>query len=275
MIHPFRLSIISGGSSGIGLATAKILAREGSDIILVARSESRLKEALRALEEERIRQDQSFRICPIDVSDPDGVRDCLLPLLDEGKPIDLLINCAGTVATDYFENIELEKFDRVMAVNVRGPWIMTKALLPRMLAPGGRIVNVSSLAGLLGIFGYTAYGASKWALVGFSDALRAELAGRGVAVSVLCPPDTDTPQLVEDNLTKPPETRAVSGNTKVMSPERVARSLLNGARRRRFIILPGTWNNFIYFLFRLAPDLVRRIMDNDAAKARTKKICSH
>jgi 3-dehydrosphinganine reductase len=268
MIHTFKLSIITGGSSGIGLATARILAREGSDIILVARSEPRLKAALLILEEERQKLDQSFRFCPIDVSDPEGVRNRLIPLLEEGKPIDLLVNCAGTVVTDYFENIGLERFDRVMAVNLRGPWIMTKALLPRILAPGGRIVNVASMAGILGLFGYTAYGSSKWALVGFSDALRAELAGKGISVSVLCPPDTDTPQLAEENLTKPAETRAVSGNTKVMSPNRVARSLLSGAKRRKFIILPGMWNNVIYFLYRLAPGLVRRIMDSDAAKAR-------
>ena len=103
-----------------------------------------------------------------------------------------------------------------MKINLYGARNAIAALLPHMRNQGGHIVNVSSIAGLIGVFGYTDYCASKFGLIGFSEALRSELDSQGIMVSVLCPPDTDTPGLAEENLTKPPETLAVSESACVM-----------------------------------------------------------
>src|SRR6185503_5941588 len=104
-----------------------------------------------------------------------------------------------------------------MAVNLAGCWHMIQALLPHMKARGGYIVNTASLAGLIGVSGYSDYCASKFALVGYSEALRAELKLVGIEVSVLCPPDTDTPGFATENRTKPEETKAISASARLMS----------------------------------------------------------
>ena len=116
---------------------------------------------------------------------------------------------------------------------------MVKALLPAMLERGsGQIVNVSSMAGFVGAFGYTAYGASKYAVRGFSDVLRLEVKPLGIRVSVVFPPDMDTPGLANENKTKPFETFAAA-STKALPPQQVAKSTLAGMRRGQYIILPG------------------------------------
>jgi 3-dehydrosphinganine reductase len=124
---------------------------------------------------------------------------------------------------------------------------MCKLVAPLMMRRRqGHIVNTSSVAGFIGVFGYTAYGASKFAVRGFTDVLRSELKPYGVRVSILFPPDTDTPQLWEENKIKPAETRALAGSVKVMRPEEVARQLLRGVARGQYMILPGLESKLVY-----------------------------
>ena len=98
---------------------------------------------------------------------------------------------------------------------------------------GSHVINVSSIGGFIGVFGFTAYSASKFGLIGLSEALRGELKPRGIAVSVLCPPDTDTPGMARENKTKPDETHAISGNVKLMSAENVAKALFSYDKQGR------------------------------------------
>jgi len=122
-------------------------------------------------------------------------------------------------------------------------------------------VNTASIAGLIGIFGYTDYSAAKFGLVGFSEALRCELKAYDIAVSVLCPPDTDTPGLLAENETKPEETRAIAAGAKIMSPDAVAEALIRGMARRSFLIIPGVEGRLGVLAKRLFPGLVERIID--------------
>ena len=124
-----------------------------------------------------------------------------------------------------------------------------------------RSPSPASLAGLIGVFGYTDYSASKFALVGFSEALRSELKAYNITVSVLCPPDTDTPGLAIENRTKPEETRAIAAAAKVMSPDAVADALIRGMARRTFLIIPGVDGRLSVLAKRLFPGVVERIMD--------------
>ncbi|MGH7094930.1 MAG: SDR family NAD(P)-dependent oxidoreductase, partial [Stellaceae bacterium] len=107
-------------------------------------------------------------------------------------------------------------------------------------------VLVSSGAGLVGIFGYTAYAASKFALRGLAEALRAELRPDGVGVSIVFPPDTDTPQLAAENRTKPPATRQITAQGGLWQADAVARMILRGIRRNRFAITPGWQMTLLY-----------------------------
>jgi 3-dehydrosphinganine reductase len=146
---------------------------------------------------------------------------------------------------------------------------VTQAALPAMLdRRAGHIVNVCSAAGFLGMFGYTAYGASKYALRGFSDALRAEMRPRGIDVSVVFPPDTDTPQLVYDKAARPPEIDIMVGHkVSVKSPEFVARAILDGIADRRYVIMPGLDTTILYWLCAVVGPLQYRIMDGLVAHA--------
>lgn len=134
-------------------------------------------------------------------------------------------------------------------------------------AKGGHIVNVSSKAGFLGVFGYTGYSAAKFAVLGFSQALRSEMKKYNITISVLCPPDTDTPMLEWEDKIKPKETRAVAGTAGVMSPDDVAKIMIDGMVKKKFIIVPGFNGKFVLYASRLAPSLVEWIMDRQIKKA--------
>jgi 3-dehydrosphinganine reductase len=141
-----------------------------------------------------------------------------------------------------------------------------------MLARGsGHILNISSMAGILPIFGYSAYGASKFAIRGLSDTLRWELKPRGIRVSIAFPPDTDTPQLTFESKIKPFETKAIAGNAAVVSAERVARDLLGGIERNRYIILTGFDSRLYYALTNILGAWMFPVMDLFVRDALQKK----
>ncbi|HPQ45532.1 MAG TPA: SDR family oxidoreductase [Syntrophales bacterium] len=258
---------ITGGSSGIGLAAAKAFAMRGASVIIFARGTERLESALKDIQQSRISDTQSFTYMTVDVSKPDDVSVTMERAVGTfGKP-DVLINSAGEAYPNYFEDISYERFDRMLATNLYGTRNTISALALHMKeAREGHIVNISSIVGFIGVFGYTAYSASKFGVIGFSEALRSELRPFNVHVSALCPPDTDTPQLHEENRTKPPETRAIAGNARIMSADAVADALIRGMERGRFMIIPGFEGKFIYLAKRLFPSLVNYIMDREVAK---------
>jgi 3-dehydrosphinganine reductase len=258
---------ITGGSSGIGLAAARAFSKRGANVIIFARGEMRLDGALKELEHSRIKEDQNFSSMAVDVSEIDDVSVIMERAIREFGIPGVLVNSAGMAYPNYFEDIPYEKFDEMLTVNLYGIRNVVSCLLPSMKeAREGYIVNISSIAGFIGIFGYTAYSASKFAVIGFSEALRGELRPHNIKVSVLCPPDTDTPQLHEENKTKPPETKAIAGNAGVMDPDGVAETLIRGMEKGKFMIIPGLEGKFIYLAKRYVPSLVNYVMDREVEK---------
>jgi 3-dehydrosphinganine reductase len=257
---------ITGGSSGIGLATAKQLAALGAEIILFARTRERLDAAAVEIKKKRLREGQ--KVCPVqvDVGDHENVRRVMAEAVQEFGAPDLLVNCAGRAYPHYFEEIGYEQFDRTMKTNIYGMWNTTSALVPAMKKRGGHIVNVSSMAGFIGIFGYTAYCASKFGVIGFSEALRSELKNYGIGVSVLCPPDTDTPGFAAENVTKPEETKEASKGAKLMSPNEVARQLIAGIKKGEKMIIPGFDGKLTWRLKRFLPALVDAVLNSQIKK---------
>jgi len=266
-----RTVFIPGGSSGIGLAIARLLAESGAHVILFARGRPRLEAALLELEAARKSEEQSFGWKQLDVSDHGAVRNVLSGAVREFGVPDILINCAGRAYPRYFQDISFEQLDETMKINFYGIWNTVSTLVPRMKERGGFIVNISSAAGLLGVFGLTDYCASKFAVLGFSEALHSELKPHGIRVSVVCPPDTDTPGYQIENRTKPAETAAISQATKVMQPEAVAAAVLKGVSKGKFLILPGAETKFLHLAKRFLPSLVDRIMDRDIRKVQERE----
>jgi 3-dehydrosphinganine reductase len=260
-------ALVTGGSSGIGRAIAVRLVRAGAHVGIVARGAERLQ-AVRA-ELVTAAADPARRIAaiPADVATCAQAEAAVASCADALGGLDLVVNNAGVALAARFEETHPDAFRRLLEVNLLGTVYVTRAALPYLrAAPRGHVVNVSSLAGLLAVYGYTAYAASKYAVTGFSEALRQELRPRGIGVSVCFPPDTDTPQLAEENRTKPAETRALAGTAAVLSADAVASALLEGVARGRFWIVPGRRARLVAWAARHVPGLVRAVIDREVAR---------
>lgn len=264
-----QVAVISGGSSGIGLAIARQLAQAGWSLVLMARDEQRLADARREVEALFTQPQQRCLVCPADVCDREVVHAAAHSSVSALGPPDWLVASAGVARPGYFAELDDEIFDRTMQVNYTGTLNLVRAYMPSMLERAhGHITLVSSAAGLVGVFGYSAYSPSKFAVRGLGEVLRAELKPHGIGVSVLYPPDTDTPQLAEENRTKPPETRAIAGSAGVWSADDVARITIDGMRRRRFSITPGLETTLLAWLHAPLAPFLRWMFDRQARIAR-------
>jgi 3-dehydrosphinganine reductase len=149
-----------------------------------------------------------------------------------GGLVDHAVLSAGDSGPAAFEDIDAAAWERLLRLNVLGCVSVTRAVLPGMKRRrSGRLTLISSMAGQVGIFGFTAYSASKFALRGFAEALRMEAKPWGVGVTLVVPPDTDTPLLQRENLRKPAECRRISEGAGLFSAEAVARKSVDGICR--------------------------------------------
>lgn len=261
--------LVTGGSSGIGLAAAHQLARQGARLLLVARDPSKLEAARQAVASSHPDGENAVDILSLDLGDRTAIREELGKLQD--PLFDVLINNAGITRPGNFLELPEKCFDDMLAVNYLGAMELTRQLLPPMMeARGGRIAFVSSLLGLMGIWGYSAYAASKFAVRGFAECLRCELKPYDIRVTVCYPPDTDTPQHENEKPFLPPETVAQAGTAGLLSADHVARILLEGIVKGKFNVVPGAQARFAEVANRLAPTVVHAVLDYDAGKVRRK-----
>jgi len=263
-----KVALVTGGGTGIGLALAKQLTAAGARVWITGRRIDALTAARLEV------QNATGRTCSLfaaDVADPSRVEALVNEVTRQDGVPDLVINSAGVTQPGYVQDLGLDVFHQMMEINYFGTVNVVKAVLPGMMERGsGHIVNVSSGAGFLGVFGYTAYGASKYAVRGFSDVLRAEMKPHGIQVSVVFPPDTDTPQLAYETPFKPYETKVISGNAKVMSAGSVAASILKDVQHGKYLILPGVDIKLFFLLSNLLGGGVYPVMDMMVADARRK-----
>ena len=263
-------AFITGGSSGIGLAIACEFVRHGTHVAIFSRNADARERAVAAVTSSA-RSGATVRSYELDVSDREQTRRAVAEAASELGPARYVVTSAGVAYPGYFGEITDEEFDETVRVNITGTWNVLRAAVPFMQGNGGHILTVSSVAGFVGTFGYTAYGASKFAVIGLSEALRAELRPFGIRVSVLCPPDTDTPQLAQETLRKPKETVALSRHARVVTPEFVARAAIAGMKRNRFLILPGRSVRFVNAMQRHFPAIVRFVSDRGVMAAQREE----
>ncbi|ABW67310.1 SDR family oxidoreductase [Desulfosudis oleivorans] len=267
-----KRAYVFGGSSGIGLAAARQLAGMGADLALFARDGNRLETAGQEVRHAATGPSLQVHVFPVDVSDRDRVFEAVANAVDVLGPPDMLINCAGRAIPRCFADIGEDQLSQTLAINLCGTWHTIAAALPYMRGRGGHIVNVSSIAGFLGVYGYADYAASKFAVMGLSEVLRSEFKPLGIGVSVLCPPDTDTPALAAEAATKPEETKAISAGARVLSADAVAKAMIRGMKKNRAMIVPGFDGRLIWLAKRLFPGLVSFFMDRTIRRTRCGKI---
>ena len=234
--------------------------------MIFSRNNERLTSALVEIEKFRRHDITRVEFRQLDVSENDQVNSVIKEAVAAFGVPDILINCAGRSYPHYFQEITYEQFDETMKINLYGIWNVVSALFPEMKQKGGHIINVSSVAGYIGVFGFTDYSASKFGIIGFSEALRSESKRYGIKVSVLCPADTETPAFEVENLTKPPETAAVSGAGDLFQPEQIAQAVLAKLGTNTFLIIPGFMPKVTYYLKRFFPGLVEFVTDSIVKK---------
>jgi len=260
--------LITGGSKGIGRAVAREMARRGANVFLVARGRDALEETQRELQ--RDFPNTRVGMYSADVANRDHVEQAVQAMLGEFESIDGLVNNAGLALPQYFEQAGIEDFERLIQIDYLGSVYFTKTVYPH-LKPGSFITFTSSVAGFLGAFGYTSYCPAKFAQMGFAEALHQECVDKGIQVSVLCPPDTQTPGFDEENKTKPFETMEISKSAKLMNAPDVARIFVDKLLRGRFIITTNLESAVLYRLHGIAPGFSRWVMARMIRSAQRRK----
>jgi NAD(P)-dependent dehydrogenase (short-subunit alcohol dehydrogenase family) len=177
-------ALVTGGSSGIGLAIARMLRDEGYDLTIAARNEVRLEGVSRELDAYGVVANVALE------------EDCLRLVgehVERFGRLDVLVNSAGVGVAGNIEQLTTKKWDLQLAVNLRGAFIVTRESIPKLKESRGLVVNLASIAGTIPTPGLAAYGASKAALISLTKSLNRELEGDGVRVCALCPGFVDTP----------------------------------------------------------------------------------
>jgi len=255
-----RVAVVTGAASGIGRGVALALARRGADLAICDVDESGLEETA-----ERIRQ-LGRRVLPsrVDVSNAEQVRGFAERTYAELGRADVLVNNAGIGVGGPFVDVPLAEWDKILGVNLKGVIHGCYFFVPRMIAAGagGHVVNISSMAGYIAGPGMTAYTTTKFGVVGFSEALRAELAGRGIGVTVVCPGVIDTPIVGSANVygaNATPENREQAiqmFQKRNYGPDRLARGILKAIQKNRGVAPITPEARAGYWLKRLFPGLV-------------------
>lgn len=272
LMKAYKLALVTGGSSGIGFALAERLIKEGTHVCLLARNENKLNKAREDLLPLRTSEDQIVETISCDVTDYNLLNEKLTAWVAQRGTPDLVINSAGITYPGYFQELDVDIFHQLMDINYYGTLHVIKSLIHGMIERGtGTIVNLSSQAGFIGVFGYSGYSASKYAVRGFSDVLLSELKPLGIQVSVVFPVDTQTPQLEFEEPLKPFETKVLAAAGNVMTAEAVAESILKDVKKGKYIILPGFNAKLIYHLINLLGNLRYPLLAWMVRKAQKKK----
>lgn len=186
-----KFAVLTGGSDGIGLGIAEAFAANGADLCLVARNRNKLDAAAATLRA----SGGTVEVIAADLGDQSGVDEVVVALQKMGRPLDVLVNNAGTGAFTAFGQVTREEYDRIIGLNVTAPFFLTQALIPQLRQPGASVINLSSYFARKMLAGRpsSVYSLTKGALNSLTKAMAFELAPRGIRVNAIAPGTVDTP----------------------------------------------------------------------------------
>jgi 3-dehydrosphinganine reductase len=253
-----KTAVITGGSSGIGFAIAAELLEKGLSVVLVARRVPVLEKAKKDLGEENV------TTVSADVSSAESLKEAKKKILARHDGIDLLVNCAGIVKPALLCDLSVSDISDQISTNLLGTVLAIRTFIDS-IAEGGAVISISSVNGLFGIAGYAPYSASKFGVVGFSDAVRREILRKGISIHVAFPPDTDTPQY-RNECEHMPEWMNGWVRSNPLPPKVVAKRIVKAACRGRYMIFPSMSTKFYAFMVHHLPLLSRFLIDRIAPK---------
>lgn len=216
-----KVVLVTGAASGIGRATVERMAREGAKLMCVDIQ----AEALEAVSKAAAELGAEAEACICDVSDPEECAAAVRACVDRFGKLDSLCNVAGILHLEHTHKLKLEDWNRVLAVNLTGTFLMCKAALPHLLESGGNIVNTSSLAALMGTAWGAAYAASKGGILALTHCLAVEYGKQGLRVNAVCPGSVRTPMASRSKLPEgidPSLLQRIMALDKPRGPETVA-----------------------------------------------------
>jgi 3-dehydrosphinganine reductase len=246
--------VVTGGASGLGARLAAVLAARGERVATIDRAEHAAPASGAAF--------------TADVRDAGQVRAAVAQAAAAFGPPRLVINGAGVQHGQAFGDFTDEQFERVIAINLLGSRNVAAATWDHLAATRGRLVLIASLAGLVPNYGYSAYCASKYGVVGLAEVLRLEGRPRGIGVSCVCPPEVETPMADEERRTELAPTRALKDLAGTMELAPAVDAILSGIDRGDPLIIPSARARTAVALARFAPRrLTRAISDRVVTRA--------
>lgn len=258
---------ITGGASGIGFQLAKNYVLQGADVtIFDIQAIENAEASLKMLAQPK----QQIAGYSLDVTDTASIATAFEKAAATAPP-DILIHCAGIALAKSFESTTEAEYTRVITVNLLGTRHVAAAAIP-LLKEGGQLVLIASMAGLVGCYGYSAYCAAKHGVVGLAEVLRIELKSRGIDVSVVCPPEVDTPMVHEERKDRPKETEAMKLLAGTLNVEAACKYIMSGISQRKFKIIPGSRARMLWATNKLLPGSVTRwLSDTTVQRTTTRK----
>lgn len=229
--------LVTGAASGIGRAVALEFASRGSNVIIADIDEQGMESAGKEVEAKGVQ----VKCLWTDLTSPEEVEALARRALEAAGRVDVLVNNAGICMACEVVNHELNDWEKIMAINLRAPIMLVHHLLPHMLERGsGHIVNVASLAGLISVPSLVSYSTTKFALVGFSKGLWAEVLDKGVGVTVVCPGIVRTPIIDKMPFRGFSEELRDIPDFITISPQKAARIIVKGVMKNRGRVIPST-----------------------------------
>lgn len=246
---------ITGGASGIGKELARRYLQAGDKVSLFDLQDGR--EALTELQ--AIAQHKSqIHFYNLNIVDNDAVNAAFDQAAQIQTP-DIIINSAGICEAITFEQHSNEAFKRIIDVNLYGSRNVSEAAI-KQLKSGGQLVLFASMAGLIPCYGYSAYASSKAAVISLAEILRLELKAKGIRVSVVCPPEVETPMVEEERKHRSATTVKMKLMAGHLSLEYAGKAIYTGINAKKFMICPGIRANILWILTKLSPRVITQFI---------------
>jgi len=253
----WKHALITGGGSGLGLGLAVRLLKRGSNVSVLD---------LSANDENRLTLDAAARVgnsrwalIETDITHEDRMRAAVAHAVEQFGPPDLAINSAGIALCKSFADMTSESFRRVIDINLIGSYNFAAAVMPH-LKKGSRVALVASMAGITSNYGYSAYGASKFGVVGLAKTLRYEYEPKGIGVSCICPPEVKTPMVAQERASGDPVALDLKLFAGSMEADPACDQMLAGLDAGQWQIIPGFAGKATAFAAQRTPGIFYRFM---------------